>query len=84
MASWEPCPQCGSSKVRSMGMAFWLLMGLCVISFGLIITLFIPFIGIPMMGFGVLFMLISPFTKGTLQCQDCKKAWKPAKIISTQ
>lgn len=76
MSKWEPCPRCGSNRVKSMGMFMFVLLGLGLISFGLIFTLFFPIIGIPLLAIGVLFLIISPFTKNTLQCEDCKKSWK--------
>lgn len=72
---WEPCPRCGSNRVRSMGLAFFILMGLGTLGFG-VLFLIIPFIGIPLMVIGAAFLILAPFSKNTLQCQDCKKSWK--------
>jgi len=75
MSKWEPCPRCGSNRVKSTGMFMFVLLGICMISFGLWLLIF-PIVGISMLFIGVLFLIVSPFTKNTLQCEDCKKSWK--------
>lgn len=72
---WEPCPRCGSNRVKKMGVLFFILMGFGTMSFGIILLL-IPFIGIPLLCAGAAFLLLSPFSKNILQCEDCKKSWK--------
>lgn len=47
---WEPCPRCGSNKVKSRGGCFFALVGICMISFG-IWLLIIPPVGIGCIGF---------------------------------
>lgn len=73
---WEPCPRCGSNRVKSMGMLFFVLLGIGLAGIGILLLLFIPIIGIPMIIAGLALLLVSPFTKGILQCEDCKKSWK--------
>ncbi len=76
---WEPCPRCGSNKVDSKGGCFFFVLGLCVLGIS-VWFLIIPPIGIGGMLLGAALMLIAPFSKGILQCQECHKSWKfPAK-----
>lgn len=72
---WEPCPRCGSNKVKSRGGCFFALVGICMISFG-IWLLIIPPVGIGCIVIGFFVLVASPFMKGNLQCEDCDKAWK--------
>lgn len=72
---WEPCPRCGSNRVKATGILYFILFGLGMLSFGLIL-LFIPFIGIPMMVIGAGLLVAAPFSKGILECEDCKKSWR--------
>jgi len=72
---WEPCPRCGSKRVQSRGGCFFFVLGFCL--FGISIwLLIIPPVGIAGIIVGLLLMVISPFAKNQLQCQDCKKSWK--------
>lgn len=73
--TWGPCPRCGSNRVKSMGMLYFALFGLGLSGIG-ILLLFIPIVGIPMMVLGVALLVVSPFTKGMLQCEDCHKSWR--------
>ena len=72
---WEPCPRCGSNKVKARGGCFFALLGICLASIG-IWLLIIPPIGIGCIVIGILLVVISPFTKGNLQCEECDNAWK--------
>lgn len=72
---WEPCPQCGSNRVESRGGCFFAILGFCLTGIS-IWLLFIPPIGIAGIVTGLLFLIISPFMRGFLQCQDCKYSWK--------
>lgn len=75
MLNWEPCPRCGSKRVKSMGILSFILLGLGLSGIG-ILLLFIPIVGIPMIVAGLALLAVSPFTKGMLQCEDCKKSWR--------
>ncbi len=77
--NWAPCPRCGSNRVQSRGILFFFLLGFTLTGIS-IWLLIIPPIGIAGIITGLLIMAFSPFTKGTLQCQDCNKAWKPKNI----
>ncbi|MGG3987696.1 hypothetical protein [Bacillus smithii] len=75
---WEPCPRCGSNKVRTYGKWFWFLVpfmsGGCLVWLGII---FFPilFIALPL-------ILISPLgflLPKMFQCEDCKYSWKVKK-----
>ena len=72
---WEPCPRCGSKKVKGMSLLFFILLGLGTLSFGAIFMLFWPTLGIMLLVVGALFLLISPFSRNILQCEDCSKSW---------
>ncbi|MDD4780345.1 MAG: hypothetical protein PHT02_07055 [Tissierellia bacterium] len=80
---WQPCPRCGSKKVTSMGRGFFFLLGLILTSIS-IWLLIIPPVGIVGIIAGVVFMAISPFMKGILQCKDCKKSWKYKEGIESE
>jgi len=79
---WEPCPRCGSNRVRHMGMAFFILMGLGSLSFGIILLL-IPFIGVPLMVIGIAFLVLAQanclglcvFTTDRNKTGQCLLAW---------
>ena len=73
---WQPCPRCGSNKVENRGGCFFAVLGIGVISIFFWITLFVPPVGIIGMIVGAALLLFAPFTKGILQCSDCKKSWK--------
>jgi hypothetical protein len=72
---WQPCPRCESKRVKEVGSAQKILIGLCMMSFG-IFFLLIPPIGIAMMLVGLALMISVPFTGGNNFCQDCKHKWK--------
>ncbi|MDR9755819.1 MAG: hypothetical protein RJR35_03600 [Thermoanaerobacterales bacterium] len=72
---WEPCPRCGSNRVQPRGGVFFFILGFCLMGIS-IWLLIIPPIGIAGIVIGLIFMLIAPFAKNQLQCQDCHKAWK--------
>jgi hypothetical protein len=73
---WEPCPRCESKKVESRGGCFFLLFGVGLIGISIWLLLLLPPVGIAGIVLGVVLMILSPMTKGMLQCQDCKYAWK--------
>ena len=73
--NWEPCPRCGSNKVESKGLAFFLMLGVGFIGISIFLLIFPP-VGITGIITGLAFIVISPFTKGILQCKYCKKSWK--------
>ena len=72
---WEPCPRCGSKRVQSRGGCFFFVLGFCLLGIS-IWLLIIPPVGIAGIIIGLLLMVIAPFAKNQLQCQDCKKSWK--------
>lgn len=75
---WEPCPRCGSHRVKVTGMGFMILAGLMCMSIGLWM-LIIPVIGFfagpAAMIIGLLLLIASPFARKQLQCKDCVKTW---------
>lgn len=76
---WEPCPRCGSNKVKSRGGCFFAFLGFIIIGTSLWFLL-IPYLGILMTIIGVVigafFLLTAPFAKDGLQCEDCNYSWK--------
>lgn len=78
MSDWEPCPRCGSNRVQQRGALYAVLLGIGSLGCG-IWLLIIPFIGIPLMLFGLVMLAISPAQHRMVQCQDCNNAWKPAR-----
>ncbi len=72
---WEPCPRCGSNRVQAHGTFFFFLLGIGLIGIS-IWLLILPPIGIAGIIAGLLLIVISPFTKGILQCKDCNFSWK--------
>lgn len=77
--NWEPCPRCGSNRVQSRGGCLFAMLGFAAIGVFFWITFLIPPVGIVGMIAGVVILIISPFAKGIIQCQDCNKAWKASK-----
>lgn len=73
---WQPCPRCGSNKVENRSGCLFFILGIGLISLFFWVMLFIPVIGVLGIGVGLIVMIISPFKKGMLQCQDCKNTWK--------
>lgn len=77
--AWEPCPRCGSARVRpdSLGTLF-LMLGIPLLVLGLILV-FIPFIGLPLILGGVFFAAYGLYkkhqNKNLLRCLDCQNAW---------
>jgi hypothetical protein len=59
-------------------------MGFGTIGIFLWVTFIIPPLGIVGMLAGAVIMLLSPFMKGMLQCQDCKKSWKYKPDVTEQ
>jgi len=76
--NWEPCPRCGSNRVESRGIAFFLLLGIVLVGVS-IWLLIIPPVGIAGIALGLIFLIMAPFSKNILQCQDCKKSWRISK-----
>lgn len=72
----EVCPYCDSKRTQNMGTAFFIIFGLCMLSFGLIFTFIIPFVGIPLLIIGVFLVFIAPFMIKMQKCRDCKKTWR--------
>jgi len=73
--NWEPCPRCGSNKVKTLGKLWFLLIflgsGSCLLWVGIIFW--------PILILAILLILISPlgfFLPKVNQCQDCKYSWK--------
>lgn len=73
--NWEPCPRCGSNKVKSVGkIAYFLALfgsGGCLIWVG--------FLFWPILIIAILLLIASPFTfllPKVNQCEDCKHSWK--------
>ena len=75
MAKWQPCPRCGSARVRAHGFWYTLLFGVMMAGCGAWL-LIIPFIGIPAVIMGALMILISPAMANTLKCEDCRYEWR--------
>ena len=73
---WEPCPRCGSNRVEPRGGCFFFLLGFCLLGVSIWLLFLLPPIGIAGIIAGIAFMVISPFSKNILQCQDCKKSWR--------
>lgn len=73
--NWEPCPRCGSNRVIKQGKGYFLLIGVGLIGIG-IWLLIIPPIGVPTVIVGLGLMVFGLFTKGFLECRDCKKVWR--------
>lgn len=72
---WEPCPRCGSNKVKTLGkIAFFLMAfgsGGCLIWVG--------FLFWPLWIFAALLILVSPLSfllPKMNQCEECKHSWK--------
>lgn len=81
---WEPCPRCGSNRVRvdNVGTSL-LIIGVLLFSFG-VLLIFIPIIGVILMFGGIVFSIYGIIkkykNKNLLRCADCYNAWKyPAK-----
>lgn len=72
---WEPCPRCGSNRVESRGIAFFVITGIALIGIS-IWLLIIPPVGIAGIIAGIVFLLAAPFSRGILQCKDCNKSWR--------
>lgn len=73
--NWERCPRCGSNKVEARGGCFFALLGIGLIGIS-IFLLIIPPVGIVGIIAGLGVLLLSPFAKNSLECQDCKNRWK--------
>ncbi len=78
---WEPCPRCGSKSVEARGRFFWFMLGGGCVSFGLIL-IFIPFIGIPLIAFGIVSIATGFIAKGVFECKDCRNVWRSSKLNS--
>lgn len=72
---WEPCPQCGSTRVSSKGPMHYVFVGICTIGISTWL-LIIPPIGTVGIIIGIGYLLIAPFKKGMLQCDDCRYTWR--------
>lgn len=79
MDNWEPCPRCGSKKVKTVGKMFWFLVllgsGSCLLWLGFIFPLFFVV--------AIILIFISPLSlliPKTNQCQDCHHSWVAKKL----
>lgn len=73
--NWEPCPRCGSNRVQAYSRLLFALVGIAMIGIS-IWLLIIPFIGLFGILFGLFILILSPFAKGMLHCEDCGFTWK--------
>lgn len=72
---WEPCPRCGSNKVKTLGKGTFFLIffgsGGCLIWIG--------FIFFPVLILAAILILVSPLAfllPKVNQCEECKYSWK--------
>jgi len=85
MIEWEPCPRCGSKKVKQIGSkAKTFLVGLGLISFSIWFILLFPPLGIALAIVGIAMIVTLPFIKKTLKCSDCDNSWKHDKTQRSQ
>lgn len=82
---WEPCPRCGSNRVRTDEIGIFLLtIGVLLLIFGLAFIL-IPFIGMPLLLGGIVFTIYGITkkrkNKNLLRCIDCHNAWEYHKPV---
>lgn len=78
--AWEPCPRCGSNRVRVDGIGtFLLIIGVLLFLLGLAL-IFISIVGVILMFSGFVFSIYGIIKKRKnkylLRCADCHNAWK--------
>lgn len=82
---WEPCPRCGSNRVRADEIGtFLIIIGVMLLIVGLAL-IFIPFIGLPLLLSGIVFTVYGLIkkhkNKNLLRCADCHNTWEYRKPV---
>jgi len=79
---WEPCPRCGSKRVKKLRQPWYFILGIIALSLGIWFWRFIVFSRLTIIGgIGALLAGIGDlFFPSILRCKDCNEIWKSKKL----
>lgn len=77
MGKWEPCPRCGSNKVKTVR-RYLATMGSAFLFIGIWLYIFFlgALVGKTFIFLGLFLILIGLLKKNFLMCEDCNYKWE--------